>query len=154
MVWLGLVLLPFGAQAQSHSDANDAVFPRGERLESPHFTGAAWVYTLAPADSAFDIPVAHVTFAPGARTDWHRHLGGQVLLATGGTGYYQEQGKPLRILRKGDAVKCPPHVPHWHGAAPEAEFTQVAITPNTPEGRTLWMQKVTDEEYHQPPQEK
>ncbi|WP_229376053.1 carboxymuconolactone decarboxylase family protein [Fibrella aquatilis] len=121
---------------------------RGERLPATHFTGAAWVRMLVPADSAFNVPVGQVTFEPGARTYWHTHAGGQVLLATDGVGYYQEKGKPVQVLRKGDAVKCPPNVPHWHGASPQSGFTQVAITPNTATGRTTWLQQVTEAEYN------
>jgi quercetin dioxygenase-like cupin family protein len=105
------------------------------------------VQPLIEPDSAFNIPVGYVTFEPGARSHWHSHAGGQVLLAMGGIGYYQERGKSIQILRKGDAVKCPPNVPHWHGASPTVGFMQVAVTPNTATGRVTWMQPVTDEEY-------
>ena len=139
------------AEAQTTTDTSAAlstIFPKGEPVPAANFTGKAWVYNLVQADSTFNIPVGNVTFEPGARTYWHSHAGGQVLLATGGIGYYQEQGKSIRILHKGDVVKCPPNVPHWHGASPKAGFTQVAITSNTPKGRTTWLQKVTDEEYN------
>lgn len=63
-----------------------------------------------------------------------------------GTGYYQEKGSSKRLLRKGDVVKCPPNVPHWHGASRDQKFIQVAIT-NTQNGSTVWLQRVTDEEY-------
>lgn len=126
----------------------DAIFPKGQRAPASNFTGTVWVQQLIQPDSAFNIPVGYVTFEPGARSHWHSHPGGQVLLALGGIGYYQELGKPLQILRKGDAVKCPPDVPHWHGASPTVEFRQVAITPNTATGRVTWLQPVTDEEYN------
>lgn len=124
-----------------------AVFPRGQRAPSANFTGVVWVQQLIEPDSAFNIPVGHVTFEAGARSYWHSHPGGQVLLAIDGVGYYQEKGKPLRILRKGDAVKCPPDIPHWHGASPTTGFRQVAITPSTASGRVRWMGPVTDAEY-------
>lgn len=89
----------------------------------------------------------YVTFEPGARSHWHSHPGGQMLLAIGGIGYYQEGGKSIQILQKGDVVKCPPNVPHWHGASPAVAFMQVAITPNTATGRVTWMKPVTDMEY-------
>jgi quercetin dioxygenase-like cupin family protein len=139
------------AQAQAKTDAflNDAaIFPKGQRAPAENFTGTVWVQQLIQPDSALNVPVGYVTFEPGARSHWHSHPGGQVLLAMGGIGYYQERGKPLQILRKGDAVKCPPDVPHWHGASPTVGFMQVAITPNTATGRVTWMQPVTDEEYN------
>lgn len=142
------VLTVFTAHAQSGKTADlDTAFPKGERVPAANFTGTAWVHQLVAPDSAFNIPIGNVTFEPGARTYWHSHAGGQVLLATGGIGYYQEKGKPVRVLRKGDVVRCPADIPHWHGASPETGFTQIAITPNTAKGRTTWLKEVTDQEY-------
>ena len=136
-------------QTQTATPADTgAILPKGQRAPAANFTGTVWVYQLIEPDSAFNIPVGYVTFEPGARSHWHSHAGGQVLLAMGGIGYYQEKGKPIRILRKGDSVKCPPNVPHWHGASPTAGFRQVAITPNTATGRVNWLQPVTDVEYN------
>jgi len=147
-----LVILAFSqTNAQTRRETGKdtgAIFPKGQRAPTTTFTGTVWVQPLIEADSAFNIPVGYVTFEPGARSHWHSHAGGQVLLAMGGLGYYQERGKPIQILRKGDAVKCPPNVPHWHGASPTVEFMQVAITPNTVKGRVTWMQPVTDIEYN------
>ncbi|ALR30373.1 hypothetical protein ATE47_07485 [Chryseobacterium sp. IHB B 17019] len=66
--------------------------------------------------------MGNVTFEPGARTKWHLHPGGQIILVTGGVGYYQEKGQPKKILHKGDVIKCPPHVEHWHGASKDSYF--------------------------------
>lgn len=129
------------------STGEQAIFPKGRRVPEGNFTGAAWVHPLIESDSAFNIPVASVTFEPGARTHWHTHAGGQGLIAIDGIGYYQEKGKPIQILRKGDAVKCPPNTRHWHGASPEVGFVQIAVTPNTAKGRVTWLQPVTDEQY-------
>ncbi|MBD2701564.1 cupin domain-containing protein [Spirosoma sp. BT702] len=125
-----------------------AIFPKGQRAPASNFTGIVWVQQLIEPDSDFNIPVGYVTFEPGARSHWHSHAGGQVLLAMGGIGYYQERGKPIQILRKGDAVKCPSNVPHWHGASPTVGFMQVAITPNTATGRVTWLQPVSNKEYN------
>jgi quercetin dioxygenase-like cupin family protein len=136
-------------QTQTATPADTgAIFPKGQRAPAANFTGTVWVYQLIEPDSAFNIPVGYVTFEPGARSHWHSHAGEQVLLAMGGIGYYQEKGKPIRVLRKGDSVKCPPKVPHWHGASPTAGFRQVAITPNTATGRVNWLLPVTDREYN------
>lgn len=98
------------------------------------------------SDSLNPTAVGNVTFEPGARTKWHLHAGGQILLAIGRIGYYQEKGSPKKILRKGDVIKCLPNVPHWHGASPDNEFIQIAIT-STHKGSTVWLEPVTDEEY-------
>ena len=122
------------------------LFPRGKKITNRHFTGTAWLTSLVTADSTNDNAVGSVTFAPGARTNWHLHPAGQIILATGGVGYYQEKGSPKKILQKGDVVTCPANVPHWHGASPDEEFVQIAIT-GREHGPTEWLEAITDEEY-------
>jgi alkylhydroperoxidase/carboxymuconolactone decarboxylase family protein YurZ/quercetin dioxygenase-like cupin family protein len=128
-------------------EAPDTVFSKGARITNTNFTGNAWLETLVGNDSIYKTQVGNVTFEPGARSKWHLHPGGQILLAIGGTGYYQEKGSSRRLLRKGDVVKCPPNTPHWHGASPDEPFIQVAITPTT-NGQTVWLKPVTEEEYN------
>jgi quercetin dioxygenase-like cupin family protein len=126
---------------------NELVFPKGEKITNSNFTGTAYLQVLMDADSLNAISVGNVTFEPGARSKWHTHPAGQILLVIDGVGYYQEKGKPKKILRKGDAIKCPPNVPHWHGASAKTAFVQVAIT-GREKGETVWLDAVTDEEYH------
>jgi quercetin dioxygenase-like cupin family protein len=104
---------------------------------------------LVNSDSIFHTSIGNVTFEPGAKTKWHYHPGGQILLVTSGKGGYQEQGKPVRELRKGEVITCAPNIPHWHGAAPDSELTHVAIGPNTDKGAVVWLNPVSDEEYLQ-----
>ncbi|MCJ7935726.1 MAG: cupin domain-containing protein [Chryseobacterium sp.] len=129
-----------------HSE-NLLVFPTGEKITNGNFTGTAYLQMLMDADSLNSISVGNVTFEPGARSKWHTHPAGQILLVIDGVGYYQEKGQPKKILRKGDAIKCPPNVPHWHGAGSDKTFVQVAIT-GREKGETVWLEPVTDEEYH------
>ena len=65
----------------------------------------------------------------------------------GAVRYFQEKGKPVRIVHKGDAIKCPAGVEHWHAAAPKSTFAYIAVTP-TQKGKTIWLKPVTDEEYN------
>ncbi|HZW71311.1 MAG TPA: cupin domain-containing protein [Hanamia sp.] len=123
------------------------VFPKGEKITNKNFTGTAYLQMLIDADSLNATSVGNVTFEPGARSNWHLHPQGQILLVTNGVGYYQEKGQSKKILRKGDVIKCPPNVPHWHGASPDSEFIQVAIT-GRENGPTVWLGPVTDEEYN------
>ena len=69
-------------------------------------------------------------------------------MVTQGTGYYQEKGKPMQLLHKGDVVKILPDTEHWHGASPDSEFTHIAVNTNTQKGVVEWLQRVTDEEYN------
>jgi len=126
---------------------NELIFEKGDKIDSPNFTGKAWLNNLILADSLNQNAVGSVTFEPGARTSWHSHPAGQIILALGGIGYYQEKGKPIEIIRKGEVVKCPHNIPHWHGASPDSEFIQVAIT-GRENGPTVWLRPVSDEEYN------
>lgn len=135
------------AQSIDSADKYSGIFLIGEKVSSNNFTGTVWLKPLVPNDSAFNCIVGSVTFEPGARSNWHYHPAGQILLVTAGIGYYQEKGKPIRIIRKGDAITCPPNVEHWHGASPGSMMTHIAINPNTEKGIVVWLRKVSDEEY-------
>lgn len=124
------------------------LFEKGERITNDNFTGGkVYLKNLISADSLNQNAVGSVTFEPGARTKWHGHPAGQIIIAVEGTGYYQEKGKPKEIVKKGEVVKCPADIPHWHGASADEKFIQVAIT-GREKGETVWYDAVTEEEYH------
>jgi quercetin dioxygenase-like cupin family protein len=131
---------------QSHAQTGDAIFPKGEVTTDTHHTGTIWLKELNAGDSTFDPSIAVATYDAGAKLNWHTHPGGQVLLITEGTGYYQERGKPVRIIHKGDVIKCLPGVEHWHGAAHDSGFAYIAVTP-TQKGKTNWLEPVSDDDY-------
>jgi 4-carboxymuconolactone decarboxylase len=123
------------------------IFPKGDLATNGNFHGSAWVHSLVEGDSLNANAVGSVTFEPGARTKWHLHPSGQIILALEGEGYYQEKGSSKIVLKKGDVVKCPPNVPHWHGASKNSQFIQVAITSRN-QGGTKWLEAVTEEQYN------
>ena len=141
-------ILPSFAQVKRDKNQPVAgiIFPRGSKITNDNFRGTAYLKMLMDADSLNPTSVGNVTFEPGARTKWHMHPGGQILLVMDGVGYYQEKGQAKKLLRKGDVIKCPTNVPHWHGASADTAFVQVAIT-NRHLGETVWLQDVTDDEY-------
>ena len=146
-IFLLLTLFSLQSTAQTPPDILNTIFPSGDKIEGGNFEGTVWVKRLLPTDSAFNAALGNVIFEPQARSKWHKHPGGQTLIGLDGMGYYQEKGKPLQILRKGDVVRCPPDIEHWHGASHDSWFVQLAITPEHPEGRVIWLHEVTKEEY-------
>jgi quercetin dioxygenase-like cupin family protein len=137
-------------QDQQTSESVDAasIFPKGDTIDRSHFSsGRAWVHWIMRPDSIYNTQLASVTYEKGARTKWHFHPAGQILIITSGTAYYQERGKPKQILSKGDVAKCAPGVNHWHGAAPENDVKLMAINPNMEMGAVQWLEPTTDEDY-------
>ncbi|PXV59397.1 quercetin dioxygenase-like cupin family protein [Dysgonomonas alginatilytica] len=124
------------------------IFPKGEVINNDYFSGKAWLKMLVTDKDNFDATVGNVIFEPGVRNNWHSHPGGQILLCTRGTGYYQEKGKPIQLLEKGDVIEILPDIVHWHGATPDSEFEHIAIGTQSSKGSVVWLEPVTDEEYN------
>ena len=88
-----------------------------------------------------------VTFEPGARTAWHTHPLGQILIVTAGLGWAQRDGGPIDEIRLGDVVWFSPNEKHWHGATPNTAMTHIAIQEKL-DGKVVdWMEHVNDEQY-------
>lgn len=148
-----IVFLIFGLTGCDKSNKNnasisDGIFPKGQPGPESNFTGKAWNIGLVDPDTTYTSAVGNVYFEPGARSNWHTHPAGQILIITDGIGYHQIKGQPKQVLHKGDVVKCPPNTLHWHGAAPDSGMQQMYIVPNTEKGIVDWKQPVTDEEYN------
>jgi quercetin dioxygenase-like cupin family protein len=125
-----------------------AIFPKGQLGPAENFTGNAWNTGLVANDTTYNTLIGNVYFEPGARSNWHLHPAGQILIITDGVGYHQIKGQPRQTIKKGDVIKCPPNVQHWHGASPDTGMQQLYILPKTEKGIVTWLQKVTDEEYN------
>ncbi len=132
---------------RSNAQTAETTFPKGELSTAKNHTGNIWLSELNVGDSTFDPGIAQAVYGPGAKLDWHVHPGGQVLLITEGTGYYQERGKPIRIVHKGDVIKCAPGIEHWHGATPRSSFAYIAVTP-IQKGKAIWLEPVSDKDYN------
>jgi len=125
-----------------------SIFPKGDLGPEENFTGKAWNTGLVANDSIYNTVVGNVYFEPGARSNWHTHPSGQILVITDGVGFHQVKGQPKQTIRKGEIVKCPPNVEHWHGASKDTGLQQMYILPKTEKGIVQWLQPVTDEEYN------
>lgn len=146
---LGIGLTSFAQTAPIASAGPlNGPFPKGERGPAAWFTGAVYVHTLVKNDDTFNCASSNVTFMPGARSHWHKHAAGQILLVSEGVGYYQEKGQPIRRLRQGEVVQAPPGVEHWHGASPRQGMTHISLNVNTEKGIVDWGRAVTDQEYN------
>ena len=126
--------------------SGEDIFPKGALNEAyaQYFSGASYLEML----SMEGVVIVNVTFEPGCRNFWHMHHGGgQILLVTGGRGWYQEEGKPARALHPGDVVNIPPEIRHWHGASKDSWFAHVAVEVPA-EGRSNeWFEEVAEEDY-------
>lgn len=111
------------------------------------FTGRVRIDPLFAAQAPARAAGNAVTFEPGARTHWHTHPLGQVLLVTAGLGRAAREGGPVEELRPGDVVRFAPGERHWHGAAPEVGMTHVAVQEAEGGVAVTWMEPVSDEAY-------
>ena len=129
-----------------NENIKNGIFPLGELNVdyAKYFIGDSYLKILS-ADSTINVNVANVTFEPGCRNNWHSHTnkGFQILLVTGGEGWYQEEGKKAQFLKVGDVVTIHENVKHWHGATKESWFSHIAITA----GDAEWFEEVSDKEY-------
>ena len=125
------------------------IFPRGgeNTIYAKYFIGTSYLNMLTTEG----VTIGNVTFEPGCRNNWHIHHakegGGQILLVTGGRGWYQEWGQPARQLHAGDVVVIPAGVKHWHGAAKDSWFAHLAVEVPGVETRNEWLEPVDDSQY-------
>jgi quercetin dioxygenase-like cupin family protein len=124
MVLLGLGMLLVGS---SYAMQNE-----------PRFTGKSVVM------DGKDLSAARRNFEAGARTFWHSHDNGQLLLVEDGRMRTQKKGGAIKELGKGESDYTGPKVVHWHGAAPGQALVQINVGFG---GETRWMEQVTDAEY-------
>ena len=113
-----------------------------------YFTGTVRVDPLFTSTAPARTSAAVVTFEPGARSNWHTHPLGQTLVVTAGFGCVQSWGGPIRVIRPGDVVWCPPGEKHWHGAMPSTAMTHIAIQEELNGKVVDWMERVTDDQYN------
>ncbi len=133
--------------------SKSAIFPLGQENTgyAQYFVGKSYLNML----STQGVAIGNVTFEPGCRNNWHIHKaakgGGQILLVTGGRGWYQEWGKPAQELHAGDVVNIPAGIKHWHGAAKDSWFVHLAVEVPGEDGANEWLEPVADEEYSKLP---
>lgn len=135
----------------AEAEPNVLIIREAEQRVGPaspdNFTGEVISRGYFPAKET-GVSTVEVTFKPGARTAWHTHPRGQMLIITEGRGLVRQWGEEPQEMREGDAVWIPAGVKHWHGAAPDSGVTHIALAPLDGEGRSsTWMEKVSEEQY-------
>lgn len=148
----GLAALPFAAIA--HDSALDdrmvvtRAADRGGTLGSADiFTGTVYVEPVFDNRDPFTVNAGKVTFLPGARSHWHSHPAGQMLIVTEGTGWVRQRDGERIVMQAGDVVWTPPGVEHWHGATDEKAVTHYAVQQFEDGENVIWGDAVTDREY-------
>ena len=95
-----------------------------------------------------NISGGYVSFEAGARTNWHTHPLGQLIIISEGSGRVQQWGGPMIEVNVGDVVWFPPNVKHWHGAAPNSPMTHNSLAEIADGKSSVWMERVTDDQYN------
>jgi quercetin dioxygenase-like cupin family protein len=148
--FIGASVAPILLSAAPAAAESTVILPNGSRASSrgaaANFTGSVIVEPLYAANDHTSSTGGHVFFAPGARSAWHPHPGGQILIVTSGTGWIQEQGGEKRI-KAGDVIWTPPGVKHWHGATATNSMSHIAINNMVGGKNVKWVEQVSDEQY-------
>ncbi|EMZ7034344.1 cupin domain-containing protein [Salmonella enterica] len=125
----------------------NGIVPKGPKNEAyaQYFQGTSYLNML----STTGVTIGNVVFEPGCRNNWHiHHEGGQILLVTGGRGWYQEWDQPPRPLVAGDVVNIPPGAKHWHGAAKDSWFAHIAVEVPAKGASNEWFEPVDETQYN------
>lgn len=118
---------------------------------SDWFTGAVRIDPLFPVREPASAAGNTVTFEPGARTAWHTHPLGQIIIVISGGGRAQREGGPVEEIRPGDVVWFEPGEKHWHGAAPSTAMVHIAIQESLDGKAVDWLEQVSDADYSASP---
>ncbi len=142
-----LILTLFSTSVLANDDSGQQITRADEhevnQAPASRFSGDAHFSRFPVMPSPGDVAPATVTFEADTITNWHIHPHGQYLIVTEGEGRTQEWGKPIQKLQKGDTVLCPPGVKHWHGASEHSSMTHIAISPVSPDGKSVtWLEEV------------
>jgi quercetin dioxygenase-like cupin family protein len=119
-----------------------------EKGTADWFTGSVRMDPLFQASAPARAASSQVTFEPGARTAWHTHPLGQILIVTSGCGWAQHEGGPIEEIHPGDVIWFQPGEKHWHGATPTIAMTHIAIQEQLDGKVVEWMEKVADNQYN------
>ena len=122
------------------------------KAEPANFVGTVLQDPVWQPEGPSRLRATRVSFAPGGRTNWHKHAVGQILYVLSGVGRYQLEGQPVQTIAAGDTVVIPPNSRHWHGAAPDSMMVHLAMSETDEKGQaTSWFEAVSEGDYAKPP---
>ncbi len=145
-----MVAAPAGAQDRARLQITRAENVPWRSGPAEHFTGDVGIRPLFDTTASTRASASVVTFAAGARTAWHRHPRGQILMVTEGVGRVQLWGEPVQAIRASDVVRIPAGVKHWHGAAPDQAMSHIAVQEHLNGMVVQWAEQVTAAQYAVP----
>lgn len=157
-VILGLsIFIPLSGMADTHEAAKEKHMIHNKNGSQASVKGPKEWFVgdvridpiLLQAQEPSSITSALVTFEPGARTNWHTHPKGQLLIVTAGQGWTQCEDGEKVVVNAGDSIWCPPNHKHWHGATSSTGMSHIAVQEVFEGTNVEWLEPVTDEQYAQ-----
>lgn len=139
------ILAPIYLFAQSSDYSVSSYLTEGTKAPNTHYIGEAWLNAIIHDDAELGYNITKATFKANSTLDWHKHGSVQVLIIVDGEAYYQERGKEAVILKKGDVIRCPKGIEHWHSSSKENDVTYLALYGG--EQPTVWTEVLTQEYY-------
>ncbi len=128
-------------------ETGETMFDMGEEFTADGYTGTIHKNVLVEYEDVYNCPeVDYYTMEVGARTAWHSHESGGILLVTDGTGFYQEEDGDVQVITAGDVITTQAGIMNWHGAADE-QFAYIEVNAKPGNDAVTWGDAVTDEEY-------
>ena len=143
-ILIAFLSLPLWSFAQQEY-VKTSFLTEGAKAPNTHYIGEAWLNSVLQGDSELNYNITKATFRKNSTLDWHKHATPQILIILEGEGYYQEKGKDPISIKKGDVLRCPKDVEHWHTASKESLVTYLAIYDGSKP--TVWTDKLTQEYY-------
>lgn len=132
-----LILALFMSYAANAQDSAGWV-----KVKNEHYTDTLSMLEMHKSAKASTYKIA---FPQGAHNDWHIHPDAtQTMFIVEGEGVYQEEGKPVQILRKGDFVISQANVKHWNGASLGSGCTVLTISEISDKPHIEWCGKVDE----------
>ena len=110
---------------------------REEMTHAPIFVGGKVSrQDLVGAEISKYFIFGFVEFGAGARNKFHSHTSDQILFVTKGRGIVATEDEEV-VVREGDTILIPVGEKHWHGAAPDSDFTHIQVRTSDSETQIL-----------------